>query len=134
MESRVGAYLGAGLVHLQNGDLPQAISRLEQALALSRDWNIESWFFWVLITSLGLAYALTGRGADGLRMVEDVVGKPSAMRIRGPSDIRLGEIHLLAGAPDEAKRIALAALEALASTTRYVRNSNLWDTSKVGTS
>ena len=109
--SRIGAYLAAGVVCLWKGDLPQAISWLEQAGALLESSKIGSWLERATILSLSIAYALAGRTSAALCLVEEQATSLVPIDpIRAKSVIRLAEIRLLAGARDEANRLALEAI------------------------
>jgi tetratricopeptide (TPR) repeat protein len=107
------AYQGAGLLSLHQGDFPHAIAVLERGLDLCRSGNLENWFYG-LAAALGYAYALSGRLAEALPLLEEVVEQDTAMRGGRPLSTRLiwqGEAYLLAGRVEEAKRLALRALD-----------------------
>src|SRR5438552_2389344 len=63
--SRTVAYTAVGVTSLRRGEHARAITALERALGLIRDWNIALWFPRVA-SSLGAAYALGGRAAEGV--------------------------------------------------------------------
>jgi class 3 adenylate cyclase/tetratricopeptide (TPR) repeat protein len=123
--SRVNAYCHAGIVHLHKGDLPQAIRWLEPALAL-----VTSDFpFWrqAIVPPLGLAYALTGRTSDALALARDALDQLAWIGpIRRVGAIQLAEIHLLAGAPDEANRIAVKAVEVFHGSGERGREAEIY--------
>jgi len=106
------AYQGAGLLALRQGDFDQAIAVLERGLVLCRSRNLENWFYG-LAAALGYAYALSGRLAEALPLLEEVVEQDAAMRGGRPLSTRViwqSEAYLLAGCIEEAKRLALQAL------------------------
>ena len=111
--SRINAYLGVGWVSLHTGEFPEAVSRIEEALALTRTSQIEVFRNWAL-AALGLALACAGRTSDALRLAGEVSGRLAGLdRSEAAAGIWLGEIHLRAGFPDEARRLVLRALEIL---------------------
>jgi tetratricopeptide (TPR) repeat protein len=68
------------LAHLQviRGDLSHAVGLLERGVALSREWNLT--LFSVGNTgSLGYAYALSGRGVEGISFLEAAVSAVETM-------------------------------------------------------
>jgi tetratricopeptide (TPR) repeat protein len=111
--SRINAYLGVGSVCLYKGEFPEAVSRIEEALALYRTSQIEALRNWA-VAALGLALACSGRTSDALRLAGEVSGRLAGLsRLGAVAGIWLGEIHLRAGFPDEARRLVLRALEIL---------------------
>ena len=110
--SRTVAYVGRGVVCLRRGEHARAIDVLEQALALIRDWNIPLWFPRVA-SSLGVAYALGGRPAEGVPLVARAVERATTMRLTGGLSLLVGyhaEACLLAGRHDEAATLAARAV------------------------
>jgi class 3 adenylate cyclase/tetratricopeptide (TPR) repeat protein len=123
--SRIGAYWGVGSVSLRKGDLHQAISLLEHGLGLSQVVNAPGWFSTIAPT-LSLAYALSGRRAEALRVLEQAVAR-GVMRLTGHGSIRdttFSEAYRLAGHLAEASTQAREAL-ALARTHKE-RGSEAW--------
>ena len=111
--SRVMAYWGAGLHALHQGDLPQAIAVLARALDLAHGAHIQLLVPWVA-APLGAAYALVGRTADALPLLEQAVVQAVAMGFMLHHTLRvvwLSEAYLLAGRLDEAGTQARRALE-----------------------
>src|SRR5262245_5404080 len=109
--SRIIARFGMGVAHLRKGDLPQAIGWLETARDLHGTSDMRAWRPWI-VSSLGLAYALAGRPRDALSMAREALSLIGGTK--GPSGsglIWVGEVHLRAGLPDEANRIAVEAME-----------------------
>src|SRR5262249_35550626 len=110
--SRTVAYVGLGVVSLRRGEPARAIGALEQALGLVRDWNIPLWFPRVA-SSLGAAYTLGGRAADGVPLIERAVERATTMRLIGGLALLVGyqaEACLLARRVEEATQLATRAL------------------------
>ena len=110
--SRTVAYAGLGVAWLGRGDAARAISVLEPALALIREWNIPLWFPRVA-SALALAYARAGREADGGALAERAVERASAMRLVGGLSLLVGNhaaACLAAGQVSEAAVLAARAL------------------------
>jgi tetratricopeptide (TPR) repeat protein len=106
------ACYGVGFVSLCKGDLHQAIARLERGLALCQTWSIRDWFL-VLAAALGDAYALCGRLAEALPLLEQTV-EQDAMRRRHLSSLWiawLSEGYMLAGRLANAMPLARQALD-----------------------
>jgi len=109
---RLTIQLGLGLLYLRQGRLAEAIPTLEGAFPLCRSGNLAAWFP-AIASPLGYAYALNGRLADGLSLLEQAVeateqrGAVHALRIA-----HLAEAHLLAGDAQKARELANQALEA----------------------
>ena len=102
------------LAYLQitRGELRDAVGLLERGVAVSREWNLTS--FSVNETgSLGYAYALSGRIAEGIPLLERAL---SAVEARGHGNLQplflvyLGEVQLLAGRLEDARAFAGRAL------------------------
>jgi class 3 adenylate cyclase/tetratricopeptide (TPR) repeat protein len=111
--SRALAYLSVGHLYLWKGDLHQAISVLERALALAQGAHIR---LIILHTAscLGAAYTLAGRIAEALPLLEQSIEQAVAMRLMIHHALRvawLSEAYLLAGRLDEAYTQAQRALE-----------------------
>ena len=111
--SRVMAYRAVGFRSLRQGDLHQAISVLERALDLAQGAHIR--FLVPQVASfLGAAYALAGRTAEALLLLEQAVEQAMVMRYMLDHALRvawLSEAYLLAGRLDEAYTQAQHALE-----------------------
>ena len=82
--SLIMACRGAGFVYLCQGDVHRAMPMLEWAMGLCQDWHILL-SVPVEAAALGLAYALDGRVAAGLALVEQGVEQAVA---RGRSEER----------------------------------------------
>jgi tetratricopeptide (TPR) repeat protein len=122
------AFLGRLLV--VRGDLARAIPLLEQTLRVARDADIPDTLASTTV-ALGEAYALAGRVADGLPLLEQVVADDVRRGVAHPScAMRLGEGYLRAGRLDEAHTRATCALE-LARVHRE-RGSVAWASRLLG--
>ena len=102
------------LAHLQiiRGDLSHAGNLLERGVALSREWNL-TLFSMGNTGSLGYAYALSGRVAEGIPLLEHAV---SAVHTMGSGAyqplflIYLAEAYVLADRLEDAPEVAGRAL------------------------
>ena len=111
--SLIEACNGVSVVYLRQGDVHRAIPVLERAMSLCQDWHI-SLFVPQLATALGLAYALEGRVAAGLTLVEHEVEQMVARGIVRSLVFAvacLSEACLLAGRVEDAYQRAAQALE-----------------------
>jgi tetratricopeptide (TPR) repeat protein len=106
------AHAHLGELYLAQGDLAPAIRMLAQGLALCRASGSRTWLRGIA-ASLGSAYALQGRLAEGHALLEEAISE--AIRTRGLYDhahrvARLSEICHLAGRSEEAWQHARQAL------------------------
>ena len=111
--SLIHAYLGVGLLSLRKGDLSRAIPVLERCLDLCRVYNNPFWFP-ETASALGCAYALSGRVAEALPLLEQAEQRGAAMGTMGGQSLRVGyvsEAYLLAGRMQEAVQLAGRALD-----------------------
>ena len=111
--SLIEACYGVSMVYLRQGDVQRAIPVLERAMGLCQDWHIPL-FVPELAAALGLAYALDGRVAAGLALVEQGVEQAVARgrtRALAPAVACLSEAYLLAGRLEEARQRAAQALD-----------------------
>ena len=109
--SLVQPRFSAGLLYLRKGDLDKAIAALEHGLELCRVWHIGGWFG-NFASHLGYAYALSGRVAEAVPLLEQGVGSNvSTAGMHLLWRIYLSEAYLLAGRRDEASQLARRALE-----------------------
>jgi tetratricopeptide (TPR) repeat protein len=107
----VQASFGTGLLHLRKGDVHKAIAALERGLELCQVRNIEAWFA-NFTSHLGYAYALSGRVAEAVPVLEQAVG-PNVLTA-GMGILWMAyrsEACLLAGRRNEAIQLAERALE-----------------------
>jgi tetratricopeptide (TPR) repeat protein len=109
---RFAGYGSLGFLYLVRGAFPQAIAILERGLSLCRRWHNAEWFP-EFAASLGLAYALVGRHAEALPMLEQAVEQETAAG-GGHVSIWLTELsqgYLLVGRLEEARTQGVRALE-----------------------
>ena len=99
-----GAYLGIGFLHLRQGNLPQAIARLEKGLEICQTTDV-SLQLQSAVGALGYAYTLSGRLAEAQPLLEQAVDLSVPLWA-----VHLGEASLLAGRLEEAHQLAERAL------------------------
>jgi tetratricopeptide (TPR) repeat protein len=105
------ALRGVGLLYRRQGDIHKAIPMLEQSLALSQHALL---FLPVTASLLGAAYALAGRTAETLPLLDQVlecVATGSHMFAHALVLTELSEALLLVGRVDEASTLAARLLE-----------------------
>jgi tetratricopeptide (TPR) repeat protein len=97
---------GPAALQIRQGHLGMAIPFLERAVARCRTWDISSWFP-SIAAELALAYAMVGRIAEALALLEEVGGE-----ITTPGTIAadLSLAFLLAGRVDTATTLAEGSL------------------------
>jgi tetratricopeptide (TPR) repeat protein len=101
----------AGFLYLRKGDLHKAIAVLERGLRLCQDWNIGGWLA-NFAAHLGYAYALSGRIAEAVPMLEQAVGSKVLTAGMGLLwRVYLSETYLLAERRDEAIQLTEHSLE-----------------------
>jgi class 3 adenylate cyclase/tetratricopeptide (TPR) repeat protein len=111
------AYAGIGLLSLRHGDLPTALSQLEQAAGICHEVHLPSYFSRIA-AALGAAYTLARRVADAVSLLTQALEQTIAMETVGWQvlcSLSLGEAHLRAGHVEEAHALAAQVL-ALART------------------
>lgn len=105
----VAAY-GVGILFLRQGELLQAMSILEQGLALCHASEIKDWLP-TLAAGVGYAYALANRLPEALPLLAQAVEQYSAMRggaLYPAVMVMQGEATLLAGRIEDATAICRA--------------------------
>jgi class 3 adenylate cyclase/tetratricopeptide (TPR) repeat protein len=110
--SLMWAYHSIGLLSLRQGDLPQAILRLERAMDLCQDADFPVWFP-PLAGALGAAYTLGGRVADAVPLLTQALRQATAMEtvfMQALCSLSLGEAQMLASRVEEAYPLAESAL------------------------
>jgi len=105
------AYMGIGLLHLRQGDLPQAIARLEQGLEICQTTDVPLQLQWTA-GALGYAYTLSGRLAEAQPLLAQAIELTATRPVSHYPlwAAHLGEAHLLAGRLEEAHHLAERAL------------------------
>ena len=99
------AYCGVGGLYLHKGDLAKAIQALEHSLDLCETWDIQV-LFPDAAAQLGYAYALAGRTAHAITLLEQAVGHPAAtapMAYHARKLTWLSEAYLLVGEIERAQ-------------------------------
>jgi tetratricopeptide (TPR) repeat protein len=84
--SRTEVYRSVGLLYLRKGDLQKAIPLGERALVLQQVAHLPASFHWVAI-DLGAAYALAGRIAEALPLLEQVVEQATSTQYLVPCQL-----------------------------------------------
>jgi tetratricopeptide (TPR) repeat protein len=109
--SRVMAWWAVGVRALHQGDLPQALRGLEQAWELVQEADLRL-LVPLVAAPLGAAYALAGRPADAVPLLEQAVTQAVARQYWWDQALRvvwLGEAYRCAGRLDEAETQAQQA-------------------------
>jgi class 3 adenylate cyclase/tetratricopeptide (TPR) repeat protein len=99
-----------GSLALVQGDLPRAISLLEHALAQCHAAHVPL-YVPAITACLGLAYALSGRGAEALTLIEPLQIRDTPGMGGSAQMLRLGEAYLWAAHFNDASRLAERALK-----------------------
>jgi tetratricopeptide (TPR) repeat protein len=110
--SVIVTYRGLGLLYLRRGDLQQATLALEHGLEICRGVDSPP-LFHAVSSTLGYAYALSGRGAETIPLLEEAVGRPvlgATQEGKSLRTISLCEAYLLAGREADAHAAAQRAL------------------------
>ncbi len=105
--SWVVASWGAGYLHRTKGELTHAVRLLERALALCREWNLPT-LLPITVGLLGPAYALSGRVAEGLSLLDQ--GVNALESIQSVIVAQFGEASILADRLEDALALAERAL------------------------
>jgi tetratricopeptide (TPR) repeat protein len=106
------ASYGVGLLALRQGDLYNALLRLEQAIGLCQDGDHANYFPWVA-AALGEAYTLGERIADAVPLLTQALEQTMALDLVGHQALcclPLGEAQRLTGRPEEAQALGERAL------------------------
>jgi class 3 adenylate cyclase/tetratricopeptide (TPR) repeat protein len=107
------AYLHAASLYQRKGEAPKAIALLERGLGVCQAWQT-LFLFSRIASGLGYAYALAGRVAEALPLLEQAAERDASMRFVADQSIRvayLSEAYLLAGRMDDAIQFARRALD-----------------------
>ncbi len=108
----VAAYFGVGFLSLRQGDLQHAMTLLERGRECCQGGKLPIWFP-LLTATLGYAYALSGRVAEALPLLETAVELDASMGIMGGHALLLtwlSEAQLRAGRTDDAIQLVGRAL------------------------
>ena len=124
--SLVLAYRGSGLLRLYQGEPQQAIPVLEHGLLLCRISDLPL-MFPPMASELGYAFALAGRSAEALPLLEEAVERGDVMGVMLAQSQRvtwLSEAYLRDGRFDDALRLAGSALDL--SRAQKERGTEAW--------
>ena len=116
---KVWGHIGVGRLRVVQGDPSRAIESLEATLPLCEEGSDLAVYFSRTASSLGLAYAMSGRLVEGVALVERAATHAAAIGFAYSHALvvgMLGEAHLLAGEVDEA---GARADEAVALARRH---------------
>ena len=111
--SQVLGWLSIGHILLRKGELDGAIGAMERGLDLCDHWSLRVWRP-RLASSLGVAYARSGRPDEGLQLVQQAVTDAERMRLvvnRAGLLVRLGQASLIAGRIEGALTLGKQAAE-----------------------
>jgi class 3 adenylate cyclase/tetratricopeptide (TPR) repeat protein len=111
--SQVLGWLSVGHLLLRKGELEGAVGALERGLDLCDRWSLRVWRPRVAST-LGVAYARSGRPSEGLQLAQQAVADAERMRLtvdKAGLRVRLGQASLIAGRTDEALTLGKQAVE-----------------------
>jgi class 3 adenylate cyclase/tetratricopeptide (TPR) repeat protein len=100
-------------LYLWIGDFPHAIAVGQRGLEIFQTGNFPL-LFPIVGMPLGYAYAMSGRVAEGTRLLEQAVEQSASMRLMTNHSLQvafLSEAYLLAGRVEEALRCAQRALD-----------------------
>lgn len=123
--SQIVAYWADGYLHIRKGDFDRAIRSLERGLMLCQATDIRLLFANVA-SSLGAAYALSGRLAEAVPLCDQAEEAGASMNVMS-LPLRVGwlaEVYLLAGRIGDAAQAAHRALDL--SRARTERGWEAW--------
>jgi tetratricopeptide (TPR) repeat protein len=112
-----------GHLVLQQGALERALAVLEPVYAHCRAADIPLFLSGITV-DLGLAYALSGRAAEALHLIDQVMVHEETGTGGSSGMLRLGEVYLLVGRPENASQLAERAL--VLSRDRKERGNQAW--------
>src|SRR4029453_1383589 len=104
---------GRAMVSRLRGGYGRAAAPLERGLVIGRLSDIPL-LFPAVAAPLGFAYALAGRHAEAIALLEEAVERTEAMELAANHALRLvwlGQAHALAGNPDVGRRLGVRGLE-----------------------
>jgi tetratricopeptide (TPR) repeat protein len=111
--SQVLGWLAIGHLLLRKGEDDGAIGAMERGMALCDRWCLRVWRL-RLVSSLGVAYARSGRADEGLQLAEEALLGAERMRLivdHAMLLVRLGQVSLLGGRIEDALRHGRRALD-----------------------
>jgi tetratricopeptide (TPR) repeat protein len=115
---------GVGMLYLRKGELHQAIPVLERSLVRCNVANAPD-LYRINASLLGHTYALSGRVAEGVPLLEQAVELATSLGQVTPLNLtRLGECYLLAGRSEDTSDLAGRALAL--SRERNERGHQAW--------
>jgi tetratricopeptide (TPR) repeat protein len=103
---------GIGWLALRHGDLLRALPRLERAMGICQDADLQLLFLSVAV-ALGMAYTLCGRITDAVPLLTQALEQTTAMEaviFQVLCSLSLGEVQMQAGRLEEAQALAEQAL------------------------
>src|SRR4029453_11647855 len=106
-------YHGVGLLFLRQGDVRQALPRLERAVRICQEADLLNWYP-RMAAALGAAYTLAGRIADAMPLLTQAMAQSLAMgsvQFEALYGLPLGEAQMLTGRLEEAYVLADRTLE-----------------------
>jgi tetratricopeptide (TPR) repeat protein len=109
----LASLLGLGTLHLRRAALPAAIATLSRGLEIARSRGLLN-FVPSLGSSLGFAYASSGKASEGLGLLDQALAAAERSGIPASQALWMAyaaEAHALAGRPASARNLAERALE-----------------------
>jgi predicted ATPase/class 3 adenylate cyclase len=113
LSSLINAYMSVGHLFLRQGDMHRAVPVLERGLRLCEEIGYTSTYFILVSSSLGYAHTLSGRVAEALPLLEQVLEEAERSGFLAEQALYvawLSEAYLLAGRREEASAGAARAL------------------------
>jgi class 3 adenylate cyclase/tetratricopeptide (TPR) repeat protein len=111
--SQIVGHAGTGIVRALRGDHAAGIAALEPGVVMVRMANVPL-LVPLVEAPLGWCYALSGRHAEGVALLQDALSAAEAMNFGANHALRLtwlADAHLAAGDAESARRVAARALE-----------------------
>ena len=108
------ACMGVGMLHLRQGNAPAAMPPLEHGLQVCHTFGFTALVFHGIAASLGAAYALANRTADGIPLMRKVADQAGSMKLVSDhliGAIPLGEVLLSTGRIEDAAQLGRHALD-----------------------
>jgi tetratricopeptide (TPR) repeat protein len=121
--SVVHASFSMGFLYLRKGDLYKAITVLERGEELCQVWKLEVWWR-NTAACLGYAYALSGRVAEAVLLLEQGVDSNPYKSWNALCEVYLSEAYMMAGRGQEAIQLAERTLAHAAE--QNMRGKQAW--------